>query len=601
MEAPSPAVFSPADLLANLYAAQRVASDEGSEPLELDVQYCKLDKSQIIALAHELALARKVRAASSSANLKKVAPSSLPCLLSAIRAINAAGNEWDRELSRLFCHLVLAQILMFAAKPAACTTPRNSGWITPRRNKLDGEGLVVLELDNNTLSSDGIRCLAGYLVGEKEVAITQGEAIREMHLGTEKGRLVGGGLLYLQHPTEASLSQALRSHLGTIETLELAENQMMDVGCYCLSTLVPHCRALKKLSLVTNQLTGRSGVPQLTRALQQTALAGNPSFLTQLRLDYNDLGDAGAAVVAEVAATFLPSLQRLGLSDNSIGDEGAKAISKYILGNPQCPVEYLNLSVNKIGTPGFISIAEALCCRTVPAAARRALLETMIPLSGHEDDPNMRRSVFRSAQDIITSLGLKAGVNITSSESIHFAGTPVIAAAGTEVSTASPSVNPNLLDIDIACNEPTSAGRFYLAALASQFKYLLSLDVTSCNLNDEELDHLAFSIEEAAFHPLTCGIMRVEWYNNPQVKPETEQRLGVALDRLKTIIMASPRGGFIQEMSARRGAAAAHQASPPKAPPSTPIHPVTIATAVGTAITAIAVCFLIAKHRKNFQ
>jgi hypothetical protein len=627
MDTSSTTAFSAADVLANLYAAYGdISSGNGEEGelLELNLHYSKLTKDDIIALANELAIARQIRPSSTNGlKQQKTQLMEEGCILGAIRAINAAGNEWDRELCRLFCHLCLAQILMFTAKPTSkiSNNKNSSGDGSPpttltrvksflgdsaRRSgssfkTLEGEGLLTLEMDNNTLSSDGIRCLAGYFVGEKEVSIVNGERIREEHLGADRGRLIGNSSKYLQHSTEQAFSQALRSHLNTIQTLELAENQMMDLGCYCLSALIPHCRGLEKLSLVTNQLTGKNGVVQLSKSLQDSSLRGAPSMLTHLRLDYNDLGDAGATCIAEAAALYLPNLRRLGLSDNGIGDEGAKSIAKFIIGNPSCTLEYINLSVNKIGTPGFIAIADAFSCRMVPSASRKAILETYLSLQGNEDCASTRATVFRSVQDIISSLGLKAGVNIVSLEHQHLAGTPlVIGSASTSVlSSTAPSVNPNLLDIDLACNTPTGAGRFYIAAMASQFKYLMSLDLTSSNLADDEMDMLAVSMEAAHSHPLTCGLLKIEWYNNPMVKPETEQRLGEALEALKTLCMSSDRGEFVKEIVTR--STSSNHASPQRPAPSTSLHPVTIATAVGTALTAIAVCFLVMRHKRNFR
>eukprot|EP00658_Telonema_sp_P-2_P072293 TRINITY_DN61451_c0_g1_i1.p2 TRINITY_DN61451_c0_g1~~TRINITY_DN61451_c0_g1_i1.p2 ORF type:complete len:107 (+),score=32.30 TRINITY_DN61451_c0_g1_i1:121-441(+) len=106
-------------------------------------------------------------------------------------------------------------------------------------------------------------------------------------------------------------------------------------------------------------------------------------------------------------------------------------------------------------------------------------------------------------------------------------------------------------------------------------------------------------MEAAHSHPLTCGLLKIEWYNNPMVKPETEQRLGEALEALKAQCMSSDRGEFVKEIVTR--SSSSNHASPQRPAPPTSLHPVTIATAVGTALTAIAVCFLVLRHKKNFR
>jgi Leucine-rich repeat (LRR) protein len=78
-------------------------------------------------------------------------------------------------------------------------------------------------------------------------------------------------------------------------------------------------------------------------------------------LTYSELGcgDAEAkAVAALLAAGATPKLEALILSDNSIGDEGARALAKALRGAPTLVTLYLD--GNSIGDEGARALAKAL-------------------------------------------------------------------------------------------------------------------------------------------------------------------------------------------------------------------------------------------------
>ena len=78
---------------------------------------------------------------------------------------------------------------------------------------------------------------------------------------------------------------------------------------------------------------------------QYASAAGN---LTDLRLHFNHVGDAGAAALAECLVT-VPSLKELRLNGNKIGGAGAAALAD-ALGRRKCTIESLGLGGNPWAT-----------------------------------------------------------------------------------------------------------------------------------------------------------------------------------------------------------------------------------------------------------
>ena len=88
---------------------------------------------------------------------------------------------------------------------------------------------------------------------------------------------------------------------------------------------------------------------------QYASAAGN---LTDLRLHFNHVGDAGAAALAECLVT-VPSLKELRLNGNKIGGAGAAALAD-ALGRRKCAIESLGLGGNPLGDDGVIAICDAV-------------------------------------------------------------------------------------------------------------------------------------------------------------------------------------------------------------------------------------------------
>ena len=83
----------------------------------------------------------------------------------------------------------------------------------------------------------------------------------------------------------------------------------------------------------------------------------NASQVEGLNLVANQLGDEGAAVLANVMCAY-GSLTNLYLGENNIGDGGAKAIAAAVAAS--APLTILYLGENNIGNEGAKALAEAI-------------------------------------------------------------------------------------------------------------------------------------------------------------------------------------------------------------------------------------------------
>ena len=122
----------------------------------------------------------------------------------------------------------------------------------------------------------------------------------------------------------AEIRVALEKHCPALTSLDLSENILRDDGVYDVALLLASRVKVRHLMLVTNHITTR-GVPTLCDGLRQS------KHLVELMVDYNMLGDDGANQLCTCIAGH-PTLARLGMSDNGIGDCGAAAVAQHILG-----------------------------------------------------------------------------------------------------------------------------------------------------------------------------------------------------------------------------------------------------------------------------
>jgi Ran GTPase-activating protein (RanGAP) involved in mRNA processing and transport len=112
---------------------------------------------------------------------------------------------------------------------------------------------------------------------------------------------------------------------------------------------------LTELDLYNNSI-GNDGAKAIAEALKVNTV------LTRLDLDTNSIGNDGTKAIAE-ALKVNTVLTTLSLQSNSIGNDGAKAIAEALKRNTVLTT--LNLGYNSIGNDGAKAIAEALKVKTV--------------------------------------------------------------------------------------------------------------------------------------------------------------------------------------------------------------------------------------------
>ncbi|XP_072891581.1 NACHT, LRR and PYD domains-containing protein 3-like isoform X2 [Hemitrygon akajei] len=191
---------------------------------------------------------------------------------------------------------------------------------------------------------------------KRQIGNTWSEAGRRSLLNT---------LHYLFESQNRGLAQAA---LGSVETLSFSGITLTPIDCAVLSHVIGLCDTIKHLDLENchiqcegiqrlgpglhkcqelrlgqNKL-GDSGVKLVSAALR------NPECKIQkLRLENVGLTDSGAEDLISALSTN-PSLTKLDLSDNKLGDSGVKLVSA-ALRNPECKIQKLRL--NDVGLTDF--------------------------------------------------------------------------------------------------------------------------------------------------------------------------------------------------------------------------------------------------------
>eukprot|EP01062_Namystynia_karyoxenos_P056628 TRINITY_DN47558_c0_g1_i1.p1 TRINITY_DN47558_c0_g1~~TRINITY_DN47558_c0_g1_i1.p1 ORF type:complete len:468 (+),score=127.70 TRINITY_DN47558_c0_g1_i1:86-1405(+) len=226
----------------------------------------------------------------------------------------------------------------------------------------------VLSLSYADLENDGAELLLEWLRSRPE-ADPQGRLpqLAEIDLGGNRvtnAERLGAVLSLCPGLTEVDLRDnvvgkhgvyALQSpllKLGKLCSLSLNECLVSDYGAETIANVCRQKPTLTKLDLVNNRLTAAAAehfAAELSRA---------DCRLSYLSLDYNRLGDGGAAVLAK-ALCKNTSLTVLGISDNAIGDDGAARLAEWLAAS-RGTVRNLDLSVNNIGTKGYAALGQAL-------------------------------------------------------------------------------------------------------------------------------------------------------------------------------------------------------------------------------------------------
>nr|XP_009290197.1 NACHT, LRR and PYD domains-containing protein 3-like isoform X2 [Danio rerio] len=139
----------------------------------------------------------------------------------------------------------------------------------------------------------------------------------------------------------AALASALRSNPEHLRVLDLSWNRLGDSVTLLSAVLEdPHCK-LETLLLRDCGLTDEGC------AALASALRSNPEHLKHLDLSWSNLGDS-VTLLSAVLEDPRCKLEKLGLSNCGLAEEGCAALASALRSNPE-HLRGLNLSVNNLG------------------------------------------------------------------------------------------------------------------------------------------------------------------------------------------------------------------------------------------------------------
>ncbi|XP_039521462.1 NACHT, LRR and PYD domains-containing protein 12-like isoform X2 [Pimephales promelas] len=140
----------------------------------------------------------------------------------------------------------------------------------------------------------------------------------------------------------AALASALRSNPSQLRKLNLSYNQLGDSVKLLSAVLENPLCKLEKLGLSDCGVTDEGCAPLAS------ALRSNPSHLRKLDLSKNNLGDSGVKLLSAILENPLCKLEELWLSECGVTDEGCAALASALRSNPS-HLRKLDLDKNKLG------------------------------------------------------------------------------------------------------------------------------------------------------------------------------------------------------------------------------------------------------------
>jgi len=146
----------------------------------------------------------------------------------------------------------------------------------------------------------------------------------------------------------------LRHNAATLTQLHLDNNQLGDQGAAAVAQLVREAARLRTL-LLDYAAVGAPGWRALGEAVAQS------STLEVLSLSGMPIADDAGALAIATALSANTSLQHVRLCDCEIGDAGAVALASALRGlPPDSRLELFDLSYNDIGDEGAAALVDAL-------------------------------------------------------------------------------------------------------------------------------------------------------------------------------------------------------------------------------------------------
>jgi hypothetical protein len=173
------------------------------------------------------------------------------------------------------------------------------------------------------------------------------------------GRLVALDLLGNRMGDDAVIAVSDGLSGSALATLKLDWNLIGESGAAALATALASNRTLVELGLLGNRI-GDAGAGHIGAALRTNRC------LSKLYLGANGISDDGARALA-LSLSVNGALSELGLWSNAIGDDGAACLGRTGL-VANAALRALDLDNNRIGDDGACALCEGLAANTTLAA-----------------------------------------------------------------------------------------------------------------------------------------------------------------------------------------------------------------------------------------
>lgn len=234
---------------------------------------------------------------------------------------------------------------------------RNKGTSEPSSTSADGYttgiepyyGTELIEFEKGVLYSDGRVDLCKMVTGPRNID----DLMDSLKPNTfSKHFLLGNNII---GPIGAqAIADFIDEYPERFETWYLAGN-CIDTASF--TTLV---NSMVKSTAITNVWLKRNPLGP-SAAADVVRLVTGTTHLRTLDLDQTELGDAGVAELFSSLAsvTTLLAIRHIYLNATGIGENGCKAISRY-LASPHCSLHSLYMSNNPVGDAGLVALAPGL-------------------------------------------------------------------------------------------------------------------------------------------------------------------------------------------------------------------------------------------------
>jgi len=153
---------------------------------------------------------------------------------------------------------------------------------------------------------------------------------------------------------DTEILRCLHKDDEALKIINLSNRRCGDAAISILASAMKNSRCeLTDLELPLNCISPR-GLASLAAVICNSH--GEYDFMVRVRLNSNDIGDAGACSLA-LAMRKLPNLKELHLANNSIGDDGILSLAPKLT---LTSLEYLDLYGNRIGIIGSKALGQNL-------------------------------------------------------------------------------------------------------------------------------------------------------------------------------------------------------------------------------------------------